>query len=64
METIRKVRAAVDKANGYIYGTDEERSLINLLSTAVGAQFQSDVAGTVTEGLLGDDDVDEDEMYE
>jgi len=57
METMKKVRAEIDKANGYIFGKDEERSLINLLSTAVGAQFQSDsVDSTLMEKLFNEND--------
>jgi len=51
METVKKVRAEVDRVNGYIFGVNEERSLINLLSTAVGAQFQSDVDSALSENI-------------
>jgi len=63
METIKKVRAAIDQANGYIFGENEERSLINLLSTAVGAQFQSDVDGTLNENFSNENE-NEESMYE
>jgi len=63
METIKKVRAAIDQANGYIFGENEERSLINLLSTAIGAQFQSDVDGTLNENFSNENE-NEESMYE
>lgn len=56
METVKKVRAEVDRVNGYIFGVNEERSLINLLSTAVGAQFQSDVDSALSENLFNEND--------
>ena len=56
METVKKVRAEVDRVNGYIFGVNEERSLINLLSTVVGAQFQSDVDSALSENLFNEND--------
>ena len=60
VETIKNVRAAVDKANGYIFGSDEERSMLNLLSSVIGAQPQSDFSGNLTEKFLDQDVPDED----
>jgi len=36
-KTLLEVRAAADKANGYVYGTGEERTVQAMLSCAVGA---------------------------
>lgn len=57
---VLNVRAAVDKANGYIFGPGEEnqRNLMSLLSTAVGAQFQAEYAGTISENFLDSDEAD------
>ncbi|XP_071439791.1 GPN-loop GTPase 2 [Hetaerina americana] len=41
-EMMGRVRAAVDTANGYIFGSGEERSVDALLSSAVGANFAGD----------------------
>lgn len=61
--TVRNVRAAVDKANGYIFGAGEEntRHLASLLSVAVGAQFQGDLSGTVSEKYLDQNDDNDEE---
>ena len=63
VKLVKNVRAAVDKANGYVFGAGEEnqRNLSALLSIAVGAEFQGDFAGNVSEKYLennfdGDDD--------
>lgn len=55
---IRNVRAAIDKANGYIFGPgeDNQRHLVSLLSTAVGAQFQAEYAGAIGEKFLDSDE--------
>ncbi|XP_046399480.1 GPN-loop GTPase 2 isoform X2 [Ischnura elegans] len=42
IQLLGKVRAAVDTANGYIFGSGEERSVSALLSSAVGANFAGD----------------------
>lgn len=39
-ESVLQVMNSIDKANGYVYGTGEERNIQKLLSTAVGADFQ------------------------
>lgn len=53
-ELISKVRAAVDTANGYIFGSGEERSVSALLSSAVGANFAGD-KDTGFEEMVTDD---------
>lgn len=54
-QSIRNVRAAADKANGYVFGAGENNQshMLSLLSTAVGAQFQGEFGGTLCETLLG-----------
>nr|CAD7434564.1 unnamed protein product [Timema monikensis] len=42
-----KVKNAVDKANGYIYGSGEERSVQALLACAVGAEYESERVGSM-----------------
>lgn len=42
-----RVRSAVDRANGYVYGAGEERSVQSLLACAVGAETESDRTGTL-----------------
>lgn len=61
-QLVKNIRAAVDKANGYIFGAGEEnqRNIMALLSTAVGAQFQGEFSGTVGERFLGPYDSDDD----
>lgn len=66
-QLLRNVRAAVDKANGYIFGAGEEnqRNIVALLSAAVGAQFHGEFSGTVSEKYLGSDEFrEDDETYE
>lgn len=38
-----------DKANGYIFGTDEQRSLQAMMSCAAGAEFTNDLVCMVQE---------------
>lgn len=60
-QLIKNVRAAVDKANGYVFGAGEEnqRNIASLLSIAVGAQFQGEFSGTISEKFLGLNDSDD-----
>ncbi|XP_076443792.1 GPN-loop GTPase 2-like [Babylonia areolata] len=39
-EMMLRVKNAADKANGYVFGKEEERSMESLMSCAVGAEFQ------------------------
>lgn len=52
---------AVDKANGYVYGTGEERSIQQLLSCAVGARWESDRTGVAREKWMGGELEEEEE---
>ncbi|KAF0299007.1 GPN-loop GTPase 2 [Amphibalanus amphitrite] len=47
--TMARVLRSVDKANGYVFGAGEERSIQTLLACAVGAEFQDDVVGAAAE---------------
>ena len=58
---VKNVRAAIDKANGYVFGAGEENHMVSLLSTAVGAQFQGEFSGTISERFLGSDGSSDDE---
>ncbi|XP_046438224.1 GPN-loop GTPase 2-like isoform X1 [Daphnia pulex] len=62
-QLLKNVRAAVDKANGYVFGAGEEneRNIVALLSTAVGAQFHGEFSGTISEKFLSSNNCDEDE---
>ena len=39
-DTMLRVKNIVDKANGYVFGGEEERSIESLMSCAVGAEFE------------------------
>ncbi|CAH0546596.1 unnamed protein product [Brassicogethes aeneus] len=41
-KSLLQLKAAIDKANGYIYGSGEERSIQALLSCAVGARTETE----------------------
>lgn len=43
--TLLRLKNAVDKANGYIYGTGEEKSVQALLACAVGGEYEIDRTG-------------------
>lgn len=51
----------MDKANGYVYGTGEERSIQQLLSCAVGARWESDRTGVAREKWMGGELEEEEE---
>lgn len=40
--SLLQLKSAIDKANGYVYGSGEERSIQSLLSCAVGARTESE----------------------
>ncbi|KAM7540565.1 hypothetical protein Aperf_G00000039808 [Anoplocephala perfoliata] len=46
---LQRVLQCVDKANGYVFGTDEQRSLQALMSCAAGAEFTNDLVCMVQE---------------
>ncbi|XP_069937280.1 GPN-loop GTPase 2, partial [Cherax quadricarinatus] len=60
--TLLNVMKAVDKANGYSYGTGEEMNIQQLLSCAVGAEWEHDRIGSAREEFMKDTDkFDEDD---
>jgi len=48
-ESLLRLIRRVDQANGYVYGSAEERDVAALLSTAVAAEFQYEAIGAVQE---------------
>ncbi|CAL4062897.1 unnamed protein product, partial [Meganyctiphanes norvegica] len=59
--TLMNVMRAVDKANGYVYGSGEERNIQRLLSCAVGSEFEGkrlDNLDGFTEGTSSDEERD------
>ncbi|XP_037080648.1 GPN-loop GTPase 2-like [Pollicipes pollicipes] len=57
--TMHRLVRLIDKANGYVFGAGEERSIQSLLACAVGAEFQDDVVGAAAERYL---DADREDM--
>lgn len=53
---VLRVKNAVDKANGYIYGSGEQRNIQALLACAVGAEFEYEKIGDVRERYMADDE--------
>lgn len=45
----------IDKANGYIFGETEQRSMYNLMSTAYGAEFEYFKTADVRERYMSED---------
>lgn len=45
----------VDKANGYVFGGDEERNIQSLLSCAMGAEFEYTKISDVQEKYISSD---------
>ena len=39
-ESMLRVKNAADKANGYVFGGEQERSMESLMSCAIGAEFE------------------------
>ncbi|XP_076066572.1 GPN-loop GTPase 2 [Oratosquilla oratoria] len=67
-KTLINVTKAIDKANGYVFGSSEERNIQRLLSCAVGAQWEHDRTGldreTFMDSSSGDGEKEEDEEEE
>lgn len=55
------VMQAIDKANGYIYGSGEERNIQRLLSCAVGAEWEHDRIGVPRDTFMKGEDDEEDD---
>lgn len=54
--SLLKVRSAVDKASGWVYGQGEERSVQQLLACAVGAESEQDRIGDLRDSLMVEDE--------
>jgi hypothetical protein len=53
-QCLLRLKNAIDKANGYIFGSREERSVQALLSCAVGAEYEHERTGFVRDAYSGD----------
>jgi len=64
--TLMNVMKAVDKANGYVYGSGEERNIQRLLSCAVGSEFEGERLDNLNGEAEGSDEertAEEDEIF-
>lgn len=50
-----KVKNACDKANGYVYGSGEERNVQALLASAVGAETEQERTGFLRDMFTPDE---------
>ncbi|KAK3917672.1 GPN-loop GTPase 2 [Frankliniella fusca] len=57
-KSLLRVRSAVDKASGWVYGQGEERSVQQLLACAVGAETEQERIGDLKDSLMDTDDPD------
>ena len=55
---------AIDKANGYIYGSGEERNIQRLLSCAVGAEWEHERIGVPRDTFMRDGEEEEEDGEE
>ncbi|ROT75464.1 GPN-loop GTPase 2 [Penaeus vannamei] len=62
--TLLAAMKAIDKANGYIYGSGEERNIQRLLSCAVGAEFEHERLGNVRDEFMRGNSEEEDDEDE
>lgn len=53
-QCLLRLKNAIDKANGYIFGSGEERSIQALLSSAVGAEYEHQQTGFIRDAYSGD----------
>ncbi|CAD5124213.1 unnamed protein product [Dimorphilus gyrociliatus] len=61
-ESCLRVVRGVDKANGYIFGAEEESNIQTMLSCAVKAEWQDDLYGMIQERYLDERTSDNDEF--
>lgn len=54
-----RVMKQSDKANGYVFGDEEERNIQSLLSCAVGAEFEYEKIQSIQEKVLFKEDKQE-----
>lgn len=55
-KSLLKVRSAIDKASGWVYGQGEERSVQQMLACAVGAETEQERIGDLRDSLMNDGD--------
>lgn len=53
-QCLLRLKNAIDKANGYIFGSREERNVQALLSSAVGAEYEQERSGFVRDTYSAD----------
>lgn len=53
-KSLLKVRSAIDKASGWVYGQGEERSVQQMLACAVGAETEQERIGDLRDSLMND----------
>ena len=56
-----RVMKQVDKANGYVFGDTDERSIQQLMSCAMGAEFEYEKIAQVQEKYMGKKEQQEEE---
>lgn len=56
-KSLLKVRNAVDKASGWVYGQGEERSIQQMLACAVGAESEQERIGDLKDSLMSDEEM-------
>ncbi|KAK7068543.1 GPN-loop GTPase 2 [Halocaridina rubra] len=54
--TLLNVMKAVDRANGYVYGSGEQSNIQKLLSCAVGAEWEHERIGAARDEFMGDEE--------
>jgi hypothetical protein len=53
-QSLLRLKNTIDKANGYIFGSGEERNIQSLLSSAVGAEYEQQRTGFLRDAYSGD----------
>jgi hypothetical protein len=59
-QCLLRLKNSIDKANGYIFGSGEERSIQTLLSSAVGAEYEHERTGFIRD-KYSEDTIDHEE---
>lgn len=53
-QCLLRLKNTIDKANGYIFGSGEERSIQALLSSAVGTEYEHERTGFIRDTYSDD----------
>ena len=56
-QRMMNVKNAVDKANGFTFGPEEERGMKQLLAYSAGSNFEYAKTADIREGIMGEEDV-------